>query len=55
MLSWEGHPGMVPLLQCYIGTASSPMSYPSPDRPHKTTSSLRKWFETLVGAVEGMS
>lgn len=47
MLSWEGHPGAVPLLQCYIGTASSPLSYPSPDRPHKTTSSLRKWFETL--------
>lgn len=47
MLSWEGHPGMVPLLQCFIGTASSPLSYPSPDRPHKTTSSLRKWFETL--------
>ncbi|KAJ7358757.1 hypothetical protein OS493_021533 [Desmophyllum pertusum] len=47
MLLWDGHPGSVPLLQCHIGTASSPLSYPSLNKADKTTRSLHQWFKNV--------
>lgn len=47
MLSWEGHPGAVPLLQCHIGTAESPLSYSSPTKTHRTTHSVHQWFKNV--------